>query len=160
MAYTEEDLKRAKNILQNHSSCSIDELLEALKIFKCFKFKEIDSLFAVLYEKGITKKDSAKTEKDFKEAADIFFSIPAYKNANDLGNNCQNQMENARIYEDALRRMDAAKTEDDFRTVADIFAEVSGFREANKLRNDCLNQINYLRDKKIFDDAIKIFAPA
>ena len=107
------------------------------------------------YEAAKEVMDSAKTEAEFRAAAQMFSSIVLYKDASTLHAQCLNtadrlhqEAEEARKrkdYEAAKEAMRNAKTEWQFRSAARAFSFMSSYEDAAVLRDRCLAEADAIK---------------
>ena len=82
-----------------------------------------------IYDRAAGMMKAAKTEEEYKEAAEQFKTIPGWKDADKIAKECLEKAETARkdvIYNRAVSTMKAAKKEEDYKKAAEVFKKVPG----------------------------------
>ena len=90
----------------------------------------------------------AKTEKDYRQAAQQFETIPGYKDSALLANECYEKALNW-IYTEAKNAMAAAKTERAYKQVAQQFESIPDYQDATILANECYEKAEIARKDDI-----------
>lgn len=99
-----------------------------------------------LYDDARRRMDAADSETVYKQAAEIFFKIPSYRDADELRRQCLEQAEICRkeaIYNGAVDIV-TQETPNALRNAAKQLAEIPGWRDADQLRAYCLTQADEL----------------
>lgn len=99
-----------------------------------------------LYDDARRRMDAADSETVYKQAAEIFFKIPSYRDADELRRQCLEQAEVCRkeaIYNGAVDIV-TQETPNALRKAAKQLAEIPGWRDADQLRAYCLTQADEL----------------
>ena len=110
-----------------------------------------------IYDGAVSEMKVAKTEEAFKAAAETFRTIPGFKDADELVEECLKKAEFSRkdvIYQSALSKMNAARSEDGFKSAAEAFKTVSGFKDADELVGRCLDNAEACRKNAVYDLAV------
>ena len=114
-----------------------------------------------LYTAARRRMDAARSEMDYKQAAEVFAAIHQYRDAGELRATCLERAEAARLdelYTTARNRMDTAKYEATYREAAEIFAGIPQYRDADVLHQQCLEEAEECHKNAIYDGAIAIAA--
>lgn len=123
---------------------------------KCIEEAECARLSA-LYNSAASAMASAKTEKQFKDAATSFSYIKGFKDAEKLAANCLAKAEEARLtalYDAAFATMTAAQTEQQYKEAAEQFGAIKTFRDADSLLAECHVKAEETRLTALYDTAL------
>lgn len=107
-----------------------------------FYIKERNNNYS--YNHAVNLMKTAKSEKEYKKAAEIFRTIPGWKDSDTLVKECLKNAENTykdAIYVRASNAMKLAKTEDDYKKVAEILKTISGWKDSDECIEICQRKI-------------------
>ena len=105
----------------------------------CYEQAEAARLDAI-YSRAWNLMTTKKTEKTYLEAADLFETIPEYRDTANLAKACREKAEVARldaIYTNAKNAMTAAGTESAYNHAAEIFETIPEYRDSANLAKTC-----------------------
>ena len=109
-----------------------------------------------IFANAVKVLNSARTEKEFKNAANAFQSIPGYKKANELAKICIEKAEICRkdeIYTAAISRMNWSNTISSYEEAIKEFNTISGWKDADEKVNICKRKIEEIKAK---EEAIRL----
>ncbi len=85
-----------------------------------------------IYNRAAAAMNAADSKESFKSAAEIFKTIPGFKDADDLAKQC--------LYNSAVAAMNTANSEASFKSAAETFKTIPGFKDADDLAKQCLDK--------------------
>ena len=109
-----------------------------------------------IYDSAVSAMNAANTESAYKAAAKTFKTIPGFKDADALAEQCLDKAEVCRkdaIYSSAKAKMNAANTESAFMAAAASFKMIPGFKDADALAEQCLDKAEVCRKDAIYASA-------
>ena len=107
----------------------------------------------VIYGRAVSAMNAAKTEDSCKEAADIFKSIPGWKDADKLAKECIEKAETARkdaIYDSAKKQMTGLAVTG-YKSAINTFKTISGWKDTDKQIEECQRKINEIEAEEEAD---------
>lgn len=145
---TEEDyINAAKNFEELGSFGSSAEMANRCRV----KVEEIKTAkLDAIYNNCIAKKNSAKTEADYKKAADFFKNISGYRDADEMAKICLENAEKVRlqgIYDSAKAKMAENKIKS-YEQAIDIFRSISAFKDSENQVYFCQGKIEEIKAKE------------
>ena len=102
------------------------------------------------YDRAVNTMNNSKTEAAYKAAADIFKTIPQYKDADALLEQCLEKAEICRkdaIYSSAKSNMTGEKT-GGYETAIEAFRTIIGWKDADEQIVDCQRIITEIKEKE------------
>ena len=145
---TEEDyINAAKNFEELGSFGSSAEMANRCRA----KAEEIKTAkLDAIYNNCIAKMNSAKTEADYKKAADFFKNISGYREADEMAKICLENAEKVRlqgIYDSAKAKMAENKIKS-YEQAIDIFRSISAFKDSENQVYFCQGKIEEIKAKE------------
>ncbi len=138
-AKTEDDYKKASEIFQ--------EILgwrDADKLANECLEKAESARKDIIYNSALNSLNNAATENEYKEAGKLFRTIPGWRDADKLAEQCLVKAEECRkdaIYSKAVNIMGKASAESEYKEAAGEFKSISGWKDADELYEKCQNKI-------------------
>ncbi|MBR4720714.1 MAG: TIR domain-containing protein [Clostridia bacterium] len=155
-----EDLKNCKEPFENSNnyqkvirfgSDSIkNELSDCIKYIKD---RNENTRLTTVYNNGVSRMKSAKSEEQYKYAAETFNGIKGFKNAEQLAKECLEKAEVCRkdaIYEDAKSKM-TGNDIINYKDAISIFSKISGYKDADEQIYACQQKIEEIKAKEEAD---------
>ena len=102
------------------------------------------------YDRAVNEMNTAHTETQFRAAAEIFNTIPGYKDADALSEKCLEKAETGRkdaLYSSAKAHMNGEKTYG-YETAIKTFRSISGWRDADEQINICQRKIEEINARE------------
>lgn len=115
------------------------------------------------YDDAVVAMNAAKTEVAYKAAAEMFRTIPGWRNADALAKQCLEEADNARknaIYNRAVNTLKNANSANEFNTAAYSFQSIPGWKDADALAKQCFEKAEKSRNDSLFDHAVKLMDSA
>lgn len=113
-----------------------------------------------IYTAAQQRMSTAKFEADYKDAAEMFATVPNYRDADKLHTVCLERAKDVvrfeRPYAAAQHYMMVAKNEADYREAAELFAKLPQYRDANELLQQCLKAAENYHKNAIYSEAVSI----
>ena len=129
---------------------------EFISGLKAAEQRQKDRLYSSLYDESAALMRSAKTEDEFRKAAEAFGRTPGFKDSDELAAQCLDKAETARlmiVYNGAVIAMNSASDEAAFRSAAERFKTISGFKDSDDLAAQCLDKAEVCRKDAIYASA-------
>ena len=95
------------------------------------------------YSIATSKMNAAKTEEEFKKAAEDFSAIIDYKDSKEKKKECLAKAKNANLeslYNQASIAMKSAKREAEYRKAANMFNKITSYKDSSLLEEQCLEK--------------------
>ena len=105
-----------------------------------------------IYQNAVNAMHEANDAPAYTEAAELFKTIPGYRDADALAEQC---VESAKEcdYTIAVNAMNKAVDERTFKKASELFKTVPRYRDADALAEQCLNQAEVCRKDEIYTEA-------
>ncbi len=104
-----------------------------------------------IYNNADSLMRSADTEDEYKKASSVFRTIPGFKNADDLAEECIEKAENCRkdaIYSKAKSLMDGRLLDYNYESAIRLFGSIPGWRNADEQINACREMIEEIKARQ------------
>ena len=114
---------------------------------------------SAIYKKAEEINKNAKTEDDYKKAAELFSSISGFKDADEKATECKNKANETHfggLYSAALTLMNGAKTEEDFIKAAKAFDGIKEYKDSAKLLVECEKKAEAVRKDSVYTAAVAL----
>jgi hypothetical protein len=112
-----------------------------------------------LFQYALDKYNSARTEDDFRKAAELFEELGDYKNSEDMYeasvSMADNQL-NMDMYTHAISKMKAANDERSFKLIAIAFENLGSFRDSREQARICYEKAEACRRDAIYNKAVSL----
>lgn len=126
-----------------------DELAAELNGYvEKIKTRNENNRLSALYQEAMEQMDSAFTEQNYYDAADLFEKIGDFKDSRELATECREEAEvlqKDKIYDSAKFAMQSGNSHDYKKAIKD-FKKILGWRDADKLLEECRSKEAEIED--------------